>query len=58
MKLRLFSIGVSWGGFESLVVGGKFFDHDTDDPRWVIRLNIGLETTEDMRTDIEQALGG
>ncbi|MGN6819811.1 MAG: cystathionine beta-lyase [Sphingomonas sp.] len=56
--LRLFGIGFSWGGYESLAV--------TADPRRVlgvpdhggalVRLHIGLEDTSDLIADLEQAL--
>ncbi|MBL8880500.1 MAG: aminotransferase class I/II-fold pyridoxal phosphate-dependent enzyme [Phycisphaerales bacterium] len=54
--LKLFSIGVSWGGYESLVLGGSFFS-DPGEPRWLIRLHIGLESTNDLIADLQQALG-
>lgn len=59
-SLRYFGQGPSWGGFESLItpitlperiVGGK-----TDDPRWIIRLSIGLESADDIWNDIDNAL--
>ncbi|MDF0597610.1 cystathionine beta-lyase [Psychromarinibacter halotolerans] len=57
--LRLFGLGASWGGYESLVLpcgdvhgnpmpGGGVFAR--------MRFNIGLEDTDDLRGDIEQAL--
>ena len=54
--LRLFGIGFSWGGFESLVL-------PTDPPRtaapWVsgplVRLHIGLEAPADLIADLAQA---
>lgn len=55
-RLRLFGLGVSWGGFESLVVGGTFFSESPDRPEYVIRLSVGLETTEDLVADVRQAL--
>jgi cystathionine beta-lyase/cystathionine gamma-synthase len=57
-RLRLFGIGVSWGGHESLVIGGNFRVSDNAPPRWVVRLHIGLETVEDLIADIRQALEG
>jgi cystathionine beta-lyase len=55
-KMDLFKIGYSWGGFESLIV-----PYDTNPPRtiqpWVhgqlIRIHAGLESVEDMITDLE-----
>ena len=54
-RLRLFSIGVSWGGHESLVLGGDFFS-DPARPEWFIRLHVGLETVDDLIADLRQAL--
>ncbi len=59
--LQLFSIGFSWGGFESLV---QLVDHATLQPHgyWqggdhaVVRLHIGLESPADLIADITQAL--
>lgn len=59
--LKLFPIGSSWGGYESLLqpqYPQKFRKH----PEWshkgqVLRLQIGLEDTADLKTDLEQAFG-
>lgn len=60
--LQLFSIGFSWGGFESLV---QWVEPPTLTPHsyWsgkgdttVVRLHIGLEAVEDLKVDLEQAL--
>ena len=59
--LRLFSIGFSWGGFESLV---QWVEPPSLTPHsyWqsggdttVVRLHIGLEAVEDLRADLERA---
>jgi cystathionine beta-lyase len=58
-RLRVFSIGCSWGGFESLVVGGRsaeLFADNPDEPEWIIRLHAGLEATEDLVADVRAAL--
>lgn len=55
-RLRLFSIAVSWGGFESLATGGTLFDCNPNGPLWLIRLSVGLEATDDLLADIRQAL--
>lgn len=55
-RTRLFSIGVSWGGYESLVLGGTLYAKVADDPVWLIRLHVGLEATEDLIADLRQAL--
>lgn len=62
--LSLFRIGVSWGGFESLVLPvGAVEAHKKrvrpgpgDLPVGFIRLFIGLEDADDLRRDLEQAL--
>ena len=54
--MKLFKIGYSWGGFESLIL-----PYDTHPPRsvqpWVfgqlIRIHAGLESVEDMINDLE-----
>ena len=56
--LKLFRVGYSWGGVASLAVayqmghrpGRPAYDHR------IVRLNIGLEATSDLITDLEQAL--
>jgi cystathionine beta-lyase/cystathionine gamma-synthase len=54
--LKLFQRGISWGGFESLVVPIRVTPADYPEPKWVIRLFCGLEDAEDLRRDVEQAL--
>jgi len=60
--LQLFSIGFSWGGFESLVqwvdpnaLTGHRYWHPADHA--VLRLHIGLESADDLIADLGQALG-
>lgn len=63
--LRLFHMGVSWGGFESLVMpaisvlnqAGEFnsaVDFGVS-PR-LIRISVGLEETDDLWNDLQQAI--
>ncbi|ATU92107.1 cystathionine beta-lyase [Phyllobacterium zundukense] len=57
--LRIFGLGYSWGGYESLALhvhlGGRVITgKDYAGP--VIRLQIGLEDTADLIADIENAL--
>lgn len=52
--LDVFQLGVSWGGFESLVVPAQKPGPDGS-PKWVIRLYCGLEDPRDMVADLEQA---
>lgn len=51
-SLELFQLGVSWGGYESLVVPiyGKAMDWDSE--KWVIRLYPGLEHFDDLAEDL------
>jgi cystathionine beta-lyase len=54
--LELFSIGYSWGGYESLVTLSEPGDIRTatqwDEPGALIRLSIGLEHPDDLITDL------
>ena len=57
--LKLFGIGSSWGGFESLVQVAHIARNRTA-TRWdpggpTIRLHIGLEDPDDLIADLEQA---
>jgi cysteine-S-conjugate beta-lyase len=56
--LRLFEIGYSWGGVVSLAVAydiGRIPGRPPYQHR-LVRLNIGLEASEDLIADLEQAL--
>jgi cystathionine beta-lyase len=64
-KLQLFGIGVSWGGFESLVMSpcipmGKqniaSSIKNTQYEEGMIRISIGLEDVEDLIVDLDNAL--
>ncbi|HEY0866517.1 MAG TPA: PLP-dependent aspartate aminotransferase family protein [Fimbriimonas sp.] len=55
-RLRLFGRGVSWGGYESLVIALPVHPIDYPEPRWIVRLFCGLEEPEDLLRDLEQAL--
>jgi cysteine-S-conjugate beta-lyase len=58
--LELFEIGYSWGGVTSLAVAYDF--HGTKGrPNYghrIVRLNIGLEDTEDLIQDLKRSLAG
>jgi len=56
--LILFGIGYSWGGTHSLAVPYRIqgMRSGWQDPGILVRFNIGLEGTEDLIADIEQAL--
>lgn len=57
--LEIFSLGYSWGGYESLAVHASLDDRvvatgPTEGP--VMRLQIGLEDAHDLKADLERAL--
>jgi cystathionine beta-lyase/cystathionine gamma-synthase len=53
--LEVFQLGVSWGGFESLVVPLQMQPIGWDEQRWVIRLHCGLEDVGDLVADLDRA---
>jgi cysteine-S-conjugate beta-lyase len=56
--LKLFQVGYSWGGVASLAVAyniGRIPGRPPYEHR-IVRLNIGLESTDDLIADLEQAL--
>ncbi|MBP1849430.1 PLP-dependent transferase [Rhizobium halophytocola] len=64
-RLSLFKLGVSWGGHESLIVPGEVVLQQKAQPNSAqtfgidprsIRLHVGLEGTEALWADIEEAL--
>ena len=59
-ELKLFTMGYSWGGFESLCLPVKLGKNRTVRP-WttegnLFRLHIGLEGVEDLRADLAAAI--
>ena len=57
-SLKLFGLGYSWGGFESLILRsyGKRTVGDPRIMRTMIRVYIGLEDPQDMINDLDQAM--
>ncbi len=58
-SLELFQVGYSWGGVASLAMAYDF-THYKGRPTYqhrIVRLNVGLEETEDLIADLDQALG-
>jgi cystathionine beta-lyase/cystathionine gamma-synthase len=53
--LKLFQLGVSWGGHESLVVALQGQPLGYAEPRHCIRFYCGLEDAQDLIADIKQA---
>jgi len=58
-SLRVFAMGFSWGGYESLIVPAlpnmRRAISPWSDPGELMRLSIGLEHPEDLIADLEQA---
>ncbi|MES1227634.1 MAG: PLP-dependent aspartate aminotransferase family protein, partial [Armatimonadota bacterium] len=54
-SFRIFKMGVSWGGHESLVVPVKMKPMDWPTERYVLRLCVGFESPEDLCSDLERA---
>jgi cysteine-S-conjugate beta-lyase len=57
--LRLFGLGYSWGGYESLAVPVSLSDRTVANGRYegpLVRLQIGLEDIEDLKADLSNAL--
>ncbi len=59
--LKLFGIGYSWGGYESLVSLGEqsaLAQHSRwcDGNHQLVRLHVGLEAVDDLIADLDQAL--
>jgi cystathionine beta-lyase len=64
-SLRIFQIGVSWGGFESLALPVAILEEpipyvldgqEVDVADTLVRVSVGLEDTEDLCEDMLQAL--
>lgn len=54
--LKYFCIAVSWGGYESLALPLEVVDAATGKKTWIIRLSVGLESIDDLKADLHQAL--
>ncbi|HKD84404.1 MAG TPA: cystathionine beta-lyase [Terriglobales bacterium] len=57
--LQLFQVGYSWGGVASLAVAydfGRYRNRPSYQHR-IVRLNIGLETPDDLISDLQAAFG-
>ena len=52
-SLEYFSIGLSWGGYESIIIPVQL---DSDKGEQVARLHIGLEDPDTLMKDLESAL--
>lgn len=55
-SLKIYRMGVSWGGHESLAVHYPACCMDMPEPKSVIRLYCGLEEPSDLIADLEQAM--
>lgn len=60
-RTRLFGIGFSWGGYESLILPTKPARCRSVQPeKWqasMLRLHVGLEAVQDLLDDLEQGFG-
>lgn len=60
-RLRLFGIGLSWGGYESLILPGEPRIARSVRPcAWdgrLLRIHAGLEAAHDLIADLRQAFG-
>lgn len=54
--LEHFQIGVSWGGFESLVTVHNPKPMDWSESKWLVRIYCGLENTQDLIEDLNQSI--
>jgi cystathionine beta-lyase len=57
--MQVFAIGLSWGGFQSLIKAGRVTDRVHPfryRDRTIFRLSIGLEDVERMKVDLGEAL--
>jgi cystathionine beta-lyase len=56
--LHHFGIGVSWGGYESLVLPVDPVRTATkwDEPGHLIRFNIGMEDLDSLKADLDAAM--
>ena len=57
--MRIFAIGLSWGGYKSLIKAGRVTDRVQPfryRDRTLVRLSIGLEDVEALKTDLAEAL--
>ena len=53
--LKLFALGFSWGGFESLIVPAHY--HRSFPPKLegpMLRFHVGLEDVDDLKADLAQ----
>lgn len=60
-RLTWFKLGVSWGGFESLIVVNRFNPTPEEEqrrsiPARLVRIYVGLENTEALIADLDQSL--
>lgn len=60
-NLKLFKMGYSWGGFESLVMSFYDLKNDRSLNLWddygpLVRLHVGLEDADDLIADLDQGL--
>ncbi|RCL01951.1 MAG: cystathionine beta-lyase [Candidatus Tokpelaia sp. JSC188] len=58
-NLKLFGLGYSWGGFESLAIHVNLSDRTVSKANYpgpILRLQIGIEDFDDLKADLKHAL--
>lgn len=58
-SLKLFKIGLSWGGYESLIIPyypSRISQKENNNQKHYIRIHIGLENPDDLINDLDKAL--
>ena len=59
-NLKLFKLGFSWGGYESLILpinNLKPTKKITTNNKYWFRIHVGLEDVNDLKQDLENAIG-
>ena len=57
--MKIFALGLSWGGFQSLIKADRVADRVLPfryRDRTIIRLSIGLEDLDEMKADLGEAI--
>lgn len=57
--MKVFALGLSWGGFQSLIKAGKVTDRVHPfryRDRTILRISVGLEDVDEMKADLGEAI--
>ena len=58
-NLKIFKIGFSWGGYESLILPLNYLKPTkklTTNNKYWFRIHVGLEDIDDLKKDLEKAM--